>query len=51
MAHTIHYAMAQVLNKRGLKTWDKLADDAVSKDMNQFHMVEAILTVDISHMT
>ena len=46
MAHIMHHAVKQVPMKRDLNKWWKRPEDAVSKELNQFHMGEAFLPID-----
>ena len=43
--HLIHYAMAQVSMKAGIKKWGQKAKDGVQKELNQFHYMSVFHSV------
>ena len=51
MAHLIQHSMTQVSMKRGLKKWGEIETDLVLKELEEFHIREAFLTLYPSHIT
>ena len=46
MAHIIYHSMKQVSTKRSLKKWRNQVDYEMSKEINQFHTIDAFLPLD-----
>ena len=50
MAHIMHHAIKQVLMNRTLNKWGKQVDHEISKEIKQFHTIDAFLPFDPPYM-